>query len=100
MLLGVTGSGKTFTMANVIAKVNRPTLAPFCVDIGERVRRVIAQETMSFGIDECSARWAPTQPVDPPANPIARGVVFHDCARFGRASGPGRKRELDQQRNR
>lgn len=25
-LLGVTGSGKTFTMANVIAKVNRPTL--------------------------------------------------------------------------
>ena len=25
-LLGVTGSGKTFTMANVIQKVNRPTL--------------------------------------------------------------------------
>ncbi|MEY4387229.1 MAG: UvrABC system protein [Verrucomicrobiota bacterium] len=25
-LLGVTGSGKTFTIANVIAKVNRPTL--------------------------------------------------------------------------
>ncbi len=25
-LLGVTGSGKTFTMANVIAKINRPTL--------------------------------------------------------------------------
>ena len=25
-LLGVTGSGKTFTMANVIAKVNHPTL--------------------------------------------------------------------------
>ena len=25
-LLGVTGSGKTFTMANVIAKCNRPTL--------------------------------------------------------------------------
>ncbi|MCX7658423.1 MAG: DEAD/DEAH box helicase family protein, partial [Oscillospiraceae bacterium] len=25
-LLGVTGSGKTFTMANVIAEVNRPTL--------------------------------------------------------------------------
>ena len=25
-LLGVTGSGKTFTMANVIAKVNRPTI--------------------------------------------------------------------------
>ncbi|MBE7022811.1 MAG: excinuclease ABC subunit B, partial [Ruminococcaceae bacterium] len=26
ILLGVTGSGKTFTMANVIEKVNRPTL--------------------------------------------------------------------------
>ena len=25
-LLGVTGSGKTFTMANIIAKLNRPTL--------------------------------------------------------------------------
>lgn len=26
VLLGITGSGKTFTMANVVAKVNRPTL--------------------------------------------------------------------------
>ena len=26
VLLGVTGSGKTFTMANIIAEVNRPTL--------------------------------------------------------------------------
>ena len=26
ILLGVTGSGKTFTMANVIAQLNRPTL--------------------------------------------------------------------------
>ena len=26
VLLGVTGSGKTFTMANIIAQVNRPTL--------------------------------------------------------------------------
>ena len=25
-LLGVTGSGKTFTMANVVANLNRPTL--------------------------------------------------------------------------
>ncbi|NQT23135.1 MAG: DEAD/DEAH box helicase family protein, partial [Candidatus Omnitrophica bacterium] len=25
-LLGVTGSGKTYTMANVISKINRPTL--------------------------------------------------------------------------
>ena len=26
VLLGVTGSGKTFTMANIIANVNRPSL--------------------------------------------------------------------------
>ena len=26
VLLGVTGSGKTYTVANVIAKINRPTL--------------------------------------------------------------------------
>lgn len=26
-LLGVTGSGKTFTMANIIAQINKPTLA-------------------------------------------------------------------------
>ncbi len=26
VLLGVTGSGKTFTMANIIEKVNKPTL--------------------------------------------------------------------------
>ena len=26
VLLGVTGSGKTFTVANVIAQLNRPTL--------------------------------------------------------------------------
>ena len=26
VLLGVTGSGKTFTMANIIANTNRPTL--------------------------------------------------------------------------
>ena len=26
VLLGVTGSGKTFTMANIIARLNRPTL--------------------------------------------------------------------------
>ncbi|HNS06254.1 MAG TPA: DEAD/DEAH box helicase family protein, partial [Candidatus Saccharicenans sp.] len=26
VLLGVTGSGKTFTMANLIARINRPVL--------------------------------------------------------------------------
>ena len=29
-LMGVTGSGKTFTMANVIARINRPTLHDNC----------------------------------------------------------------------
>ena len=29
--LGVTGSGKLFTMANVIAKVNKPTLVLFII---------------------------------------------------------------------
>ena len=29
-LLGVTGSGKTFTMANVIANTNKPTLILSC----------------------------------------------------------------------
>ena len=33
-LLGVTGSGKTFTMANIIANVNRPTLV---LADGERI---------------------------------------------------------------
>ena len=28
-LMGVTGSGKTFTMANIIEQVNRPTLINF-----------------------------------------------------------------------
>ena len=44
VLLGVTGSGKTFTMANIIEKVNRPTLvlahnktlaAQLCSEFGE-----------------------------------------------------------------
>ena len=30
-LLGITGSGKTFTMANVIQSVNRPTLIMSCL---------------------------------------------------------------------
>ena len=44
-LLGVTGSGKTFTMANIIAQMNRPTLvlahnktlaAQLCSECGRR----------------------------------------------------------------
>ena len=48
VLLGVTGSGKTFTMANVIARLNRPTLvlahnktlaAQLCAEFKEFSRR-------------------------------------------------------------
>ena len=50
VLLGVTGSGKTFTMANVIQKINRPTLvlahnkilaAQLCSEFKEFFHRVI-----------------------------------------------------------
>ena len=44
-LLGVTGSGKTFTMANVIARCNRPTL-------------VLRSEERRVG-KECRSRWSP-----------------------------------------
>ena len=42
VLLGVTGSGKTFTMANVIARVNKPTLviAPNKTACGAALQRV------------------------------------------------------------
>ena len=49
-LMGVTGSGKTFTMANVIERVNRPTLvlepnktlaAQICSDLGRVFRFVL-----------------------------------------------------------
>lgn len=48
-LLGVTGSGKTFTMANVIAQINRPTLvlshnktlaAQLCSEFKEFFRKI------------------------------------------------------------
>ena len=34
VLLGVTGSGKTFTLANVIARLDRPALATVAVHLG------------------------------------------------------------------
>ena len=47
VLLGVTGSGKTFTMANVIAQVNRPTLI-LCHN------KTLAAQTYSGG----SSHWS------------------------------------------
>ena len=44
-LLGVTGSGKTFTMANVIANVNKPTLV---LRTTKYLRRSSAQSSRNF----------------------------------------------------
>jgi len=44
-LLGVTGSGKTFTMANVIAKVNKPTLV---IAHNKTLAAQLAQEYKEF----------------------------------------------------
>ena len=46
VLLGVTGSGKTFTMANVIAQANRPTL------VLAHNKTLAAQLCSEFGLDE------------------------------------------------
>ena len=48
VLLGVTGSGKTFTMASVIEKVQRPTL----------VLAHNRSEERRVG-KECRSRWSP-----------------------------------------
>ena len=48
ILLGVTGSGKTFTMANVIAKMNRPTLVIAHNNLGgpalRRIQRIFPRK--------------------------------------------------------
>ena len=57
-LLGVTGSGKTFTMANVIQALNRPTLIrkpmfPHRTHILPRIRRSMTRSTSSA----CPPPW-------------------------------------------
>ena len=47
-LLGVTGSGKTFTMANIIQEVQRPTLViahnkTLAAQLGHRVQGVLSK---------------------------------------------------------
>ncbi|MFA5987631.1 MAG: DEAD/DEAH box helicase family protein, partial [Candidatus Paceibacterota bacterium] len=44
-LLGVTGSGKTFTMANVIAQINKPTLV---IAHNKTLAAQLAQEYKQF----------------------------------------------------
>ena len=51
-LLGVTGSGKTFTMANVIQQLNKPTL------IIAHNKTLARSEERRVG-KECRSRWSP-----------------------------------------
>lgn len=48
VLLGITGSGKTFTMANIIAKLNRPTLI---ISHNKTLAAQLYQEFRSFFLD-------------------------------------------------
>ena len=41
-LLGVTGSGKTFTIANVIKEINRPTQQDACRAVIQRVQELLS----------------------------------------------------------
>ena len=45
-LLGVTGSGKTFTMANVIAKNNKPIIRELCNDMSNPLYPIQIQRFM------------------------------------------------------
>lgn len=52
-LLGVTGSGKTFTMANVIARLNRPTLIvepnkTLAAQLYEELKEVFPENSVSY----------------------------------------------------
>ena len=51
-LMGVTGSGKTFTMANIIARVNRPTL------VLAHNKTLAAQLCSEFGSFSRRTRWS------------------------------------------
>lgn len=53
VLLGVTGSGKTFTMANIIAKCNRPTLIiepnkTLAAQVCSEMRRFFPQDAVEY----------------------------------------------------
>ena len=48
VLLGVTGSGKTFTVANVIANVNKPTLI---LSHNKTLAAQLCAEFREFGVD-------------------------------------------------
>lgn len=56
-LLGVTGSGKTFTMANLIARMNRPTLV---ISHNKTLAAQLHSELKSFSR---ITRWITTFPI-------------------------------------
>ena len=70
-LLGVTGSGKTFTMANVIAKVNRPTL------VLAHNKTLAAQLCSEFKEFSPTTRWNTLYPTTTTISPrpISPGLI-------------------------
>ena len=58
VLLGVTGSGKTFTMAQVIAHVNRPTLVmahnkTLAAQLYQEFRRLFPHNAVEYFVSYC-----------------------------------------------
>ena len=47
-LLGVTGSGKTFTMANIVQAVQKPTLVIACLLYTSQIPRDKRQDRMTY----------------------------------------------------
>ncbi len=60
-LLGVTGSGKTFTMANIIEKVNRPTLVlahnkTLAAQLCSEFREFFLENAVEYFVSYCKFR--------------------------------------------
>ena len=74
-LLGVTGSGKTFTMANVIAQCNRPTLV---LAHNKTLAAQLCTEFRAFFPENAVSISSPTtittspRPISPAPTPILR----------------------------
>ena len=70
-LLGVTGSGKTFTMANVIAQLNKPTLVlahnkTLAAQLYGEMKEFFPENAVEYFRSEerrvgkeCRSRWSP-----------------------------------------
>lgn len=85
VLLGVTGSGKTFTMANIIANVNKPTLvlahnktlaAQLCSEFREFFPNNAVEYFISYEDFELKTVWnAYKSPENDPIS-ISKSVIF------------------------